>query len=171
MEKEEKINKQMKLKAVPIKEFHGGAEFFYRLEYTGGCELVIGFSHDNSDFPTEYARLKYFQLKYTAILCLYYDAVTEAVQAFVDCIEANKPLEEIRAWFIDTLMYLFYSEKIKEMVDNKELDIEKYLEELKQCYKDFSPLIEKEQEKQDEEVRRYRELERELEELRRGEKK
>jgi len=161
----------VKLKAVPVKEFHGGSGFYFRLEYTGGCKLTIALSDNNSNYPTDYVVLGYFPLKYTSVFCLHFFEIENEALDLLGCIEANKSLEEIEAWFIGNMSYAFYREDlkkiIKEMIDNKEIDLEKYIEELKQCHKEISPLIEKEQEKEDEEVRRYRELE----ELKRGEKK
>jgi hypothetical protein len=146
----------MKLKAIQVKEFHG-AEFYFRLEYTGGCKITIGFSSNNSTLPLYYIVLEYFPLKYTTVLCLQYFDVANEAESLVGCIDTNAPLEEIKMWFIDGLDRAFYGKDIKKIINN--VDLQKYLKELEQCYQEIRPCIEKEQEKEDEKVREYNEIE------------
>jgi len=136
---------RMKLKAIPVEP--DGTESYLRLSYTGGCEITAGYARHNRTFADGYVSLRYFQLKYTPILCLLYGSVTDDVSSLVECIDANKTFEEIKTWFIKRLSVVFYNEAItanvEEMVNNKEIDLQKYLEELEQCYQQFRPIIQK----------------------------
>gem|GEM_PF-6790236 len=144
----------MKLKAIPVKEFRGSVLYF-RSEYSGGCKITIGFSEDNSDRATEYLVLEYLPLKYTTVLCLQHFDSGDVEDSLVGCIDANEKLEEIEKWFRDGLSRVYYRDRyVKDIIDS--VNLREYLEELKQCYQRFSPIIQK---KEDEEVREYREIE------------
>lgn len=163
---------KMKLKLIPIKECHGCADYNYRLEYSGGCRITVELAENDCKYPSYYIDLEYVPLKYTTALCLHFMTVTDDVPCLIDCIDLNTTLEEIKKWFIDTMQVVFNNEPVevdvKELVDTKEIDLEKYLEELKQCYQEISPIIQREQEKEDKEVRKCRGLEEFLNEVRKN---
>jgi hypothetical protein len=151
---------------------HGGSDYNYRLEYSGGCKITVKFVDDHSKLPSHYIKLEYVPLKYTTALCLYFMTVTDDFPCLIDCIDLNTKLEEIKKWFVDTMQIVFNNEpvkvNVKELVDTKEIDLEKYIEELTRCYQEVSPIIQREQENEDKEVRKCREIEEMLNELRKN---